>query len=116
VSEPINTTAPWARPQKPPLTQVEAERKAFEAAARKAMTEPGNGKVHPMSVTSEGYEPNRPMVVRDDANEITKKIGKHQPGYNDIVVDKWDKVVVYSVVTCVMLIVAVSLYLFFNLG
>ena len=112
--EPIDTSTPWGRRRREPITQVDAERAAYERAAIKAMTEPGNGAIHPMSLTTPTYEPNRAMAP--GANDIIQKKGQKPPGADDIRVDKWDKVVVYSVVTCLALMAAVIGYTLTKLG
>lgn len=110
--EPIDTTMPWARTRREPLTQVEAERAAY-----RAMTEAGNGKVHPMSVVSPGYEPTRAMAPARDSRDIIAKKGLQPPKkmwYKPV--DIWDKVVTYTATACAVGIVGIIVYLFVKLG
>ena len=112
--EPINTTLPWARKRREPITMVDAERAAYEKAARRAMTEPGNGAIHPMSITTPTYEPNRAMAP--EPNDIIAKKGKRQPGYNKVVVTTGDKVVVFACLACASGIVGIVAALLSRLG
>ena len=107
--EPIETRTPWGRTRREPITQVDAERAAYERAAVEAMTKPGNGAIHPMSLTTPTYEPNRAMAP--GANDIIQKKGQKPPGADDIVVDKWTKVVVYSVIFCLVGMASIVGYL-----
>lgn len=111
--EPIDTSTPWHRPRKEPLSlteaQVEYERKAF-----RAMTEPGNGRIHPGSITTPTYEPNRAMAP--DPKSIIAKKGWRPPESNDVNISKFDKVVVYSVVGCLIGIAIVVGYILTKLG
>lgn len=109
--EPVDTTLPWARRRREPITQVDAERAAYERAAVEAMTKPGNGAIHPMSITTPTYEPNRAMAP--GANGIIAKKGVKQPGYDDITVDWRTKLVVYvcvGVLVLIAVVVGITLY------
>jgi hypothetical protein len=108
--EPIDTTLPWARPKREPLSQVEYERQVYEA-----MTKPGGGKIHKMSITTPTYEPNRAMAT--GANDIIQKKGQKQPGADDIrTPDFADRVVVYVVVSCLVLMLSIIGYVLTKLG
>jgi hypothetical protein len=108
--EPIDTSTPWGRPRREPITQVDAERAAYERAAIEAMTRPGGGKIHRMSITTSTYEPNRPMAP--DPNSLIAKKGMKPPGHKKVRVDKWDKIVVYAVLTCLVGMLSIIGYLF----
>ena len=89
------------------MEQVEFERFTHERQARaayNAMTKPGNGVIHKMSLVTKDYEPNRAMAPNTDdlvqSNEV--------PFIS--------KVVVISVLACILGIVGISVYLFATLG
>jgi len=77
---------------------VDAERAAYERAAVKAMTEPGNGAIHPMSIITPTYEPNRAMAP--DPNSLIAKKGMKPPGADKVEITKGDRVVVVSILVC----------------
>lgn len=113
--EPIDTTLPWARPKRQPITQVDAERAAYERAAFEAMTKPGGGKIHKMSIATPTYEPNRAMAT--GTNDIIQKKGKKQPGYDDIrKPDLADKVVVGVVGFCLAAMIIITVAVAIKLG
>lgn len=112
--EPIDTSTPWHRPRKEPLSLVEA-RVEYERKAYRAMTDPGGGRIHPNSVTTPTYEANRPMASKLDSRSIIKKKGVrptdiHRP------LDKWDKTVIGIIIGIIVLIVVVTVALFIKLG
>jgi hypothetical protein len=94
MNEPIDTSTPWSRPRREPLTQVEYERLAY-----RRMTEPGNGTIHKMSLASPDYEPNRAMAP--DPKSIIAKKGWRPPDSNKVDITPFDKVVVYIILACV---------------
>lgn len=102
--EPIDTSTPWHRTRREPLTQVEGERAVYELAARKAMMKPGNGTIHPMSITTPTYEPNRAMAP--DSQSIIGKKGLRPTDINGPLT-KGDKFVIGVVVFCLVLIAIV---------
>lgn len=105
--EPVDTTLPWARKRREPITQVDAERAAYERAAYEAMTKPGGGKIHKMSITTPTYEPNRAMAP--NPNSIIAKKGMKPPGANDIrKPDLADKVVVVVVLLCLAAMIGIG--------
>lgn len=103
--EPVETRLPWSRKRQEPITQVDAERAAYERAARRAMTEPGNGSIHKMSITTPTYEPNRAMAP--DPNSLIAKKGTKPPGYNDVEVTPGDRFVVIVVLCCLAAIAGI---------
>lgn len=110
--EPIDTSTPWGRPRREPLSvdeaRVEAERAAF-----RAMTQPGKGNIHPGSITTPTYEPNRAMAP--DPKSIIEKKGLRPTNVTKDV-DAWDKLVVYVASGCFVLIMVVIVVLSIKLG
>ena len=104
---PIDTSTPWHRPRREPLTQVEYERQAY-----RAMTQPGGGKIHPMSVTTPTYEPNRAMAP--DPNSIISKKGVRDTTPDGVTTG--DRVVHAVVGTCLILILGILGYMLIKLG
>lgn len=90
--EPIDTSTPWHRPRQEPWTLTDAERAAYQRAAVRAMTEPGNGAIHPMSITTPTYEPNRAMAP--DPNSLIAKKGMKPPDADKVELTVGDRVVV----------------------
>jgi hypothetical protein len=105
--EPIDTSTPWHRPRREPLTQVEYERQAY-----RAMTTPGKGNIHPGSITTPTYEPNRAM-----APEPSSIIGKK--GVRDNTPDAvtiGDRIVHAVVGICILGIFGILGYMLIKLG
>jgi hypothetical protein len=105
--EPIDTSTPWHRPRREPLTQVEYERLAY-----KAMSEPGHGKIHKMSLVTPTYEPNR-AIAPDPDSIISKK------GVTDRTPDSFttgDRAIHFAVGVCLLGIAGVILYTLIKLG
>ena len=131
--EPINTTLPWAnkrhccqgaalgedcdwscpaqrRVRSEPITQVEYERAAYHA-----MTRPGDGEIHPMSITTPTYEPNRAMAP--GSKSIIAKKGLKPPREATYApVTFGDRIVYGAISVCVILIAVVIVALFYKLG
>jgi hypothetical protein len=110
--EPIDTSTPWGRTRREPLTQVEGERAVYERAARKVMTDPGNGAIHPMSLSTPTYEPNRAMAP--DPNSIIAKKGVRDSTPDPVTTG--DRVVHAVVGTCIILIFGIIGYMLIKLG
>lgn len=106
--EPIDTSTPWHRPRREPLTQVEYERQAY-----RAMTEPGRGQIHPGSVSTPTYEPNRAMAP--DARSIIEKKG-WRPKVEHAPVTMADRFVYAGVGVCALGIFTIIGYLLIKLG
>lgn len=111
--EPIDTSTPWGRPRREPWTLVDAERAAYERAAHEAMTRPGGGKIHHMSITTSTYEPNRAMAP--DPNSIIAKKGM-RPKHVQAPVTFGDRVIVWTVVVCLALMALVIGVAAYKLG
>lgn len=107
--EPVETTLPWAQ-KRTDQEQVDYERRAIAA-----MTKPGDGKVHPMSIVTPTYEPNRAMAP-DPKSIIEKKGMKPRKEDTYAPVTFGDKVVYAGISVCVVLIIVVSVALFNKLG
>ena len=109
VGEPVETRLPWARRPVKKLSQSRADHARLHPLVA---PNPQPGKVQHYSVVTADYEPNRPMAP--EPNDIIAKKGIRPTDiHRDL--DVWDKIVIWSVITCMVLITVVIGAIFIEL-
>ena len=110
--EPFDTSLPWARR---PVRNLSQERADHARLHPLVAPNPQPGVVQHYSVITSDYEPNRPMAP--DPSGIIAKKGLRPPGANDIrEPDLADKIIVYTIVTCIVLIAIIAVVTLTKLG
>lgn len=111
-TEPVDTSLPWGRRREIDLPRSVGHpiQRIVDHARQHPLVVPGTGEVQRYSIMTKDYEPNRPMAP--DPKSIIAKKGL-RPAKKDIYkeVDAPDRIVVISVLVCLVGIIAITGYL-----